>query len=144
MLVSGAPGDSPSMNEVLANRVAWRRKGIHHDYVGSLAASRDGFVLSGREPGTGIEVTLSIPIREVKDVHLSTGDPEELAGEPAVVLELADSAPDPRPRDRRRAAPSPRARREPRAARPANRLLTKEASDESQGRDDEPRDDRWA
>ena len=93
MLVSGGPGDSPSMNEVLANRVTWRRKGIVHDYVGTLAASRDGFVLSGREPGTGIEVTLSIPIREVKDVHLSTGDPEQLAGEPAVVLELAGSVP---------------------------------------------------
>lgn len=93
MLGSARRGDSPSMNEVLANRVAWRRKGILHHYVGSLAAGTDGFVLNGREPGTGIEVSLSIPIREVEDVHLSTGDAEQLAGEPAVVLELAGSAP---------------------------------------------------
>jgi hypothetical protein len=81
------------MNELLAERIAWRRKGVDHHYVGVLAGRPDGLVLTGREPATGIEVVLTIPFPEIEDVHLASGDEERLVGEPAVVLELAESAP---------------------------------------------------
>jgi hypothetical protein len=81
------------MNELLAERVAWRRKGVEHHYVGALTARGDGIVLTGREPATGIEVVLTIPFSEVEDVHLSSGQQESLVGESAVVVELAESAP---------------------------------------------------
>ena len=79
------------MNEMIADRVAWRRKGLQHHYVGTLAARDDGIVLAGREPATGIEIVLTIPFAEVEGLHLSWGEQESLVGEPSVVVELADS-----------------------------------------------------
>ena len=93
-MLADRPGrDSGAMNEVLAERIAWRRKGVRHHYVGTLAARGDGIVLAGREPATGIEVVLTIPFAEVEDVHLSSGEQESLVGEASVVVELADSPP---------------------------------------------------
>jgi hypothetical protein len=93
MLTCRRRGDSGAMNELLAERIAWRRKGVEHHYVGALTARGDGIVLTGREPATGIEVVLTIPFSEVEDVHLSSGEQESLVGESAVVVELAESAP---------------------------------------------------
>jgi hypothetical protein len=81
------------MNEVVAARVAWRRRHTPHHYVGTLATTDLGFRLDGREPATGIELSLSIPFSEIEDVQTSNGSNDLLAGEPAVMLQLAGSEP---------------------------------------------------
>ena len=81
------------MNEALAARVAWRRRRTPHHYVGTLATTDAGLRLDGREPATGIELSLSIPFSEIEQVRASNGSVDLLAGEPAVVLQLAGSEP---------------------------------------------------
>jgi hypothetical protein len=81
------------MDDVFTDRVAWRRVGVRRHYVGSLAAGDWGIRLAGRDPVNGIQVTLSIPLDELDDVHISDCNDEMLVGERAVVLGLVDSEP---------------------------------------------------
>ena len=81
------------MKEVLAQNVAWRRQSVRGFYVGTLLASDEGVLLTGRNPGSGVEVALSIPPTELQDVRLGHVDEEALAGGGCVVLELAESEP---------------------------------------------------
>jgi hypothetical protein len=79
------------MRETLAEKIAWRRQGIPRQYVGTLAAGDEGIRLTGRDPVSGVDVALSIPLSEVEDVHVAGPGDELLAGERCVVLELAES-----------------------------------------------------
>jgi hypothetical protein len=81
------------MNDLLTDRVAWRRRGIRHHYVGTLRAGDWGIRLTGRDPTSGIEVTLSIPLGEIENVLVSDSRDDMLVGERCVVLELAKSDP---------------------------------------------------
>jgi hypothetical protein len=49
--------------------------------------------LRGREPATGIELSLSIPCSEIEDVGTSNGSSDLLVGGPSVVVSLAGSQP---------------------------------------------------
>jgi hypothetical protein len=73
--------------DLLVERVAWRRRGVTNDFVGSLRAGCDGIRLSGRDPMTGLDVTLSIPPDEVEHVYASPTAAEH------VVVELGDAEP---------------------------------------------------
>ncbi len=79
------------MRETLAERIAWCRHGVLTYFVGSLRAGDEGIRLTGRDPSSGIDVALSIPLAEVECVRVSASRNELLAGEPCVVLELAGS-----------------------------------------------------
>jgi hypothetical protein len=79
------------MRETLGEKIAWRRQGVRSPYVGTLSAGEEGIRLTGRDPVSGIDVTLSIPLSEVEDVRVTGPGDELLAGERCVVLELADS-----------------------------------------------------
>jgi hypothetical protein len=79
------------MKETLAQKVAWRRQGVRNPYVGTLSAGDEGIQLTGRDPVSGVDVTLSIPLTEVEDVRVTGPGDELLAGERCVVLELAES-----------------------------------------------------
>jgi hypothetical protein len=78
------------MRETLVKKVAWHRNGVPRNFVGSLRAGDEGIRLSGRDPASGVAVALSIPPDEVGRVRVSASG-EEVAGEPCVVLELAES-----------------------------------------------------
>ena len=80
------------MSRAETTRIAWRRLHARHDYVGTLATTDTGLRLDGREPSTGIELSLSIPFSEIEEISASNGS-SALAGESAVVLELAGSEP---------------------------------------------------
>ena len=79
------------MNELISERVAWRRRSVRHHYVGRLWGGEGVIRFIGREPGTGIEVSLSIPLEEIERIRLSHSDDETVVAGPGVVLELADS-----------------------------------------------------
>ena len=79
------------MRGTLAEKIAWRRHGVRHHYVGTLLAGDEGILLTGREPVSGVEVALSIPLSELEDVRVAGPGDELLAGERCVVLELAES-----------------------------------------------------
>jgi hypothetical protein len=79
------------MRETLAEKVAWCRYGVHTYFVGALRAGDEGIRLTGRDPASGIDLALSIPLAEVERVRVSSFRHELVAGEPCVVLELADS-----------------------------------------------------
>jgi hypothetical protein len=81
------------VNEFFADRVAWCRRGTRLHYVGTLSGGAWGVRLAGRDPISGLEVALSIPLHEIDSVHVSRNPDEMLAGERCVVLELADSDP---------------------------------------------------
>jgi len=85
--------ETQTMNELLAERVAWRRKSQGHQYVGLLLALPDRLRLVGREPTFGIDVALSIPFTEIESVRPATRATEKVLGEPGVTLELAGSEP---------------------------------------------------
>jgi hypothetical protein len=78
--------------ETLVERIAWSRRGARNDFVGSLRVGDDGIRLTGREPESGIDVALSIPPAEVKQVRVASAS-GGLAGELFVVVELADAEP---------------------------------------------------
>ncbi len=79
------------MKDGRAERVAWRRAGSRHHYVGTLTVE-DGLVrLTGRDPATEVEVALAVPRAEIRRVRLSGAGPETVQGEPALVLDLAGS-----------------------------------------------------
>jgi hypothetical protein len=79
------------MRETFAERIAWCRHGVRRHFVGTLRADREGIRLTGRDPASGVDVALSIPLIEVERVRVSETDDECLAGERCVVLELAGS-----------------------------------------------------
>jgi hypothetical protein len=78
--------------DTLIEKVAWSRRGVHNDFVGSLRAGYDGIRLTGRDPHSGLDVALSIPPGEVEEVHVAPAD-QELAGDLYVVVELTGSEP---------------------------------------------------
>ena len=78
------------MRETL-ERIAWCRNGVRTHFVGALRAGEEGIRLTGRDPSSGIDVALSIPLAEVERVRVSASGNELVAGEPCVVLELGDS-----------------------------------------------------
>jgi hypothetical protein len=71
-------------------KVAWRRRHAHQHYAGYLTLTDELIRLSGRESATGIDVALSIPHEAIGSARIGT---DELTGEPAVVLEVADGEP---------------------------------------------------
>ena len=73
--------------DLLVERVAWKRRGGANDFVGSLRAGCNGIRLSGRDPRTGLDVTLSIPPDEVEHVYASPTAADE------VVVELGEAEP---------------------------------------------------
>ena len=73
--------------DLLVERVAWNRRGVANDFVGSLRAGCDGIRLDGRDPRTGVDVTLSIPSDEVEHVYASPTSSEQ------VIVELANAEP---------------------------------------------------
>jgi hypothetical protein len=79
------------MNELIAQRVAWRRRSVRHHYVGRLWGGEGVIRFVGREPGTGIEVSLSIPLEEIERVRLSASPDETVVAGAGVMLELAGS-----------------------------------------------------
>jgi hypothetical protein len=86
-------GDSEVVQYVLAERIEWCRRGRGRHYVGTLSGGNGGLHLAGREPASGIEVSLSIPYEEIDEVRLSGAAAEELVGEQSVVLQFAGSEP---------------------------------------------------
>ena len=81
------------MNDTVAARVAWRRRQALHSYLGTLATTDAGFRLDGREPATGIELSLSIPFSEIEAIRVSNGSVEPYIAEPAAVFLLSASEP---------------------------------------------------
>lgn len=79
------------MREDLAEKIAWRRRGVRRPYVGLLSAGDEGIRLSGRDPVSGVKVALSIPLAEVEKVRVAGPGDDLVAGERCVVLELVDS-----------------------------------------------------
>ena len=73
--------------DLLVERVAWKRGDVANDFVGSLRAGCDGIRLHGRDPRTGVDLTLSIPSDEVEHVYASPSASEQ------VVVELGDAEP---------------------------------------------------
>jgi hypothetical protein len=80
-----------AVNELIAERVAWKRRNVRHHYVGRLWGGEGLLRFVGREPGTGIEVSLSVPLQEIEHVRLAGSADESVVGGPGVVLELADT-----------------------------------------------------
>jgi hypothetical protein len=60
-------------------------------FVGFLRTGDEAIRLTGRDPDTGVDVTLSIPLGGIEGVRVSAIDDELVAGERSVVLELTDS-----------------------------------------------------
>jgi hypothetical protein len=87
----GAAAIVRAMDDLSAQRITWRRSGVRRPYVGTLSASTDGIVLTGRDSVSGFEVMLSIPLEEVEEVRASRSVDEQLGGECSVVLQLAES-----------------------------------------------------
>ncbi len=79
------------MKGSFAEKVAWRRKGVRRPYVGTLEAGDGRITLSGRDPVSGVEVVLSIPLTEVDDVRVAGPHDGLLPDERCVVLDLAAS-----------------------------------------------------
>ena len=79
------------MREPLAKKIAWRRRGVRRPYVGTLRVDDTVITLSGRDPVSGVEVVLSIPLTEVENVRVAGPGDELLAGERCIVLELEES-----------------------------------------------------
>jgi hypothetical protein len=71
--------------------VVWRRRTVSSPYVGEAAVSGAALRLFGREPATGIEVSLAIPFKEITRVRPSRSASEEVGGEPSVVVELDEA-----------------------------------------------------
>jgi len=75
------------MRDALVERIAWGRQGTGRSCIGTLRAGEGGIELAGRDPVSGVDVSLSIPFTEVEEVR--TGSP----GDRCIVLELAASEP---------------------------------------------------
>jgi hypothetical protein len=86
-------GDSLTMSETTAERVAWRRRSLGQQYVGRLLVLPDRLRLVGRETSSGLDVTLSIPFGEIDGVRRADRAAERVLGEAGLVVELAGSDP---------------------------------------------------
>jgi hypothetical protein len=62
------------MTKAIGSGIVWRRQGAPHTYVGTLFLSGDGIRLVGRDPTTGIELSLSIPLEEIEGVRAYAGN----------------------------------------------------------------------
>ena len=71
------------MNPWTCSSNAWpgSERGVANDFVGSLRAGSDGIRLNGRDPRTGVDVTLSIPPDEVEHVYASPTASEDVVVE---------------------------------------------------------------
>jgi hypothetical protein len=74
-------------------RVTWRRQNATHHYVGYVTVNDENVRLAGREHGSGIDVSLSIPYEAIRDVRLARDDGEQVVGGRSVVMELRDDTP---------------------------------------------------
>jgi hypothetical protein len=84
-------GDSASMNQPDAPKIAWRR-GRGPTYVGAVSRGRDAIRLAGRDTILGIDVVLSIPIDEIG--YVGVEEPTAAARrDPRVIVDLAESDP---------------------------------------------------
>jgi hypothetical protein len=79
------------MNETVASRVAWHRRGRGPTYVGAVSHGPDRVRLTGRDPQSGIEIALSIPVVGIEHVGVEEPPDGSLHGERCVVLDLADA-----------------------------------------------------
>ena len=79
------------MNETVASRVAWHRRGRGPTYVGAVSRGPEAVRLTGRDPQSGIDVALSIPVVGIEHVGVEEPADGSLHGERCVVLDLADS-----------------------------------------------------
>lgn len=77
------------MNETIASKVAWHRRGPGPTYVGSVSRGPEAVRLTGRDPVSGIDVALSIPIGGIE--HVGVAEPVAADGDRYVVLDLARS-----------------------------------------------------
>jgi hypothetical protein len=78
------------MNETIASKIEWRRRGAGPTYVGVVSSGPEAVRLAGRDPLSGIDVTLSIPVSEIERVGVTDSGESALDGD-RVVLDLADS-----------------------------------------------------
>jgi hypothetical protein len=74
-------------------RVVWRRRHASRHYVGYVLVADDAVRLAGNEQDTGIYAVLSIPHEAIEEARVGRGLREQVVGEQAVVLELADDDP---------------------------------------------------
>jgi hypothetical protein len=74
-------------------RVTWRRQHASQHYLGYVTVTDHSVRLAGREHGTGIDVSLSIPHDAIRKVRIAENGGEEVVGERSVVLELRDDEP---------------------------------------------------
>ena len=74
-------------------RVVWRRRHASRHYVGYVLVGDDAVRLAGNEQDTGIYAVLSIPQEAIEEARVGRGPREQVVGEQAVVLELADDDP---------------------------------------------------
>jgi hypothetical protein len=75
------------------DRIVWRRRHATRHYLGYVIVGDDSVRLAGDEEGTGIHAVLSIPLEAIGTARVGHDANAEVAGEPAVVLELADDDP---------------------------------------------------
>jgi hypothetical protein len=78
--------------DTLIEKIAWRRRGVGNDFVGSLRAGADGIRLTGRDTLTGLDVALSIPPNEVEHVHVQPAEGDPGIGD-HVIVDLAAAGP---------------------------------------------------
>jgi len=74
-------------------RVVWRRRHASRHYVGYVLVADDAVRLDGKEQDTGIYAVLSIPHDAIDQARVGRDSREQVVGEQAVVLELADDDP---------------------------------------------------
>ena len=77
----------------LTARVVWRRRHASRHYVGYAVVADNVVRLAGNEQDTAIHAVLSIPPAAIQGVRVGCLPEEEVVGEQAVVIELADDDP---------------------------------------------------
>jgi hypothetical protein len=79
------------MDETNASKIIWHRRGAGPNYVGAVSSGPEAVRLTGRDPVSGIDVALSIPVDEIEHVGVGEPDGASADGGRCVVLDLADS-----------------------------------------------------
>jgi len=74
-------------------RVVWRRRHASRHYAGYVLVSDDFVRLAGNEHDTGIHAVLTIPPAAIERARVGRLPDEQVVGEQAVVIELADNDP---------------------------------------------------
>jgi CMP-2-keto-3-deoxyoctulosonic acid synthetase len=75
------------------SRIVWRRRHARCHYTGYLIVADDAIRLAGDERATGIHAVLSIPQTAIGAARVGQLPEEQVVGEQAVVIELADDDP---------------------------------------------------